>query len=142
MLIRHGTRTPGADVIKELKTLLPKLRDEIVVNYEEGRSKFSVISFGGSLRTLIFLLVNVVCVLCPGSLCETEFNGLKSWLPIPNVKETDEKILMPQGAKEMAGIASRFQKRFPNLFPKQFKNETFRVISEWLFVKKYLITHS
>ncbi|CAL8069920.1 unnamed protein product [Orchesella dallaii] len=97
-LVRHGTRNPSQKVIRAMKNTLPRLQDEILAAHKSGK----------------------------GNLCEEELEAIRTWSMDKVPVETGEKILVPQGEKELAGISQRFKKRFPDVFAKDYHNDTFK----------------
>ncbi|CAB3359944.1 Hypothetical predicted protein [Cloeon dipterum] len=77
MLVRHGTRNPSASVIKNSLKSLSLLREKIVVAHQNGK----------------------------GLLCATEVNRLQNWAM--NITEIDEKLLVPEGERELKNLGSR-----------------------------------
>lgn len=62
MVVRHGTRNPSAKVIRKMRTLLPKVRDNILEAHKDGKGKscLAVIVVKNIMQILV-LLENVIC---------------------------------------------------------------------------------
>lgn len=95
---RHGTRYPDATEIEAFKNLESVLR-EIVSNYEDDKT----------------------------SLCQEDFNLLKTWSWNGSIDASKAKDLTEQGFKDLAGIAQRYQKKFPDLFVTPYKKKNYYV---------------
>ncbi|XP_049811872.1 multiple inositol polyphosphate phosphatase 1 isoform X1 [Schistocerca nitens] len=100
LLVRHGTRYPGRQMIFKMTTQLSELRDIIVIGYR-GKKEYG-----------------------PDHICAKDIGRLKAWNL--NVQESQEKHLAHEGEDEMIELAERFQKRFPKLFPGHFDNNTYK----------------
>ncbi|ODN04225.1 Multiple inositol polyphosphate phosphatase 1 [Orchesella cincta] len=97
-LVRHGTRNSGAKVLRTMKNSLPRIREEILEAHSQGK----------------------------GSLCNGELSEIRAWRAEPLPLEGNEKILVPQGEKELSGISRRFKLRFPDIFASNYHNDTFK----------------
>lgn len=92
MMVRHGTRYPGAELINNVNNVLYKIRDDIVSGFEEGTN----------------------------TLCEEVAKRFASWSP--NLDMSKKKHLAHEGEEEMIGLAERFQRRLPELFPEVYSS--------------------
>lgn len=97
MIIRHGTRNPGAKMIRKMRERLPELKEEILENHKNDI----------------------------GNICKGDLKYLYGWLP--HVEEIHEKHLTYEGEDEMVELAERFQKRFPNILPETYSNSSYKV---------------
>lgn len=96
-LSRHGTRNPGTKDMNKMNSILPIFRDNILLNHKAGR----------------------------GSLCKDDLNNLEKWKFRANL--TDDKFLVREGYKELAGLGNRYQDRFTSLLTKPFINSSYIV---------------
>lgn len=97
MMIRHGTRNPGDQLITSMNTQIMQLRDEIVINHEEGKNDF----------------------------CDGIIQKFEAWSPM--VTFNKKKILVKEGEEEMTELAKRFKLRFPELFPNDYSEDFYQV---------------
>lgn len=101
ILSRHGTRLPSVKDIKELKEL-SNLRDEVVKNYEERRTKPD-----------------------EGALCDEDLELIKNWNWNPNISGDYENFLTVQGWNDLKYLAINYQRIFPNLLENIYAPEKF-----------------
>ena len=97
MLIRHGSRTPGADDIPYFYKRSPLVKAVIIEQYEKGQSE----------------------------LCEKDFEGISNWT-FPWSLD-DDSLLIESGRREMEIIASRMAQRFPEIFQNGYNDRDFIV---------------
>lgn len=88
MLIRHGTRNPGKEEIKNMKHNLPVLQQRIIKNHKQ---------YG------------------KGSLCQKDLEKLRAWKLDPNLDKHKHKYLTAQGKKDLLSLGARFKDYFPEL---------------------------
>ncbi|XP_043527414.1 multiple inositol polyphosphate phosphatase 1-like [Frieseomelitta varia] len=88
MLIRHGTRNPGKEEIKNMKHNLPELQHRIIKNHEQHGN---------------------------GSLCQKDLEKLRTWNLDPNLDKHKHKYLTAQGKKDLLSLGARFKDYFPEL---------------------------
>lgn len=123
-LVRHGTRNPGSKVIKRMKKLLPVLRQQILEGHKLGKGDKPV-----NNQIFVFcskIPVNMV-IFFAGNLCSSELAELEAWDSEPLPVETNEKILVRQGQKELLQMSNRFKQMFPNIYASNYHNDTFKV---------------
>lgn len=58
-------------------------------------------------------------------MCKEDVAELEDWKFLANVK--DDKYLVDEGFRELKGLGSRYQKRFPSLLTQPFANESYVV---------------
>lgn len=70
------------------------------------------------------------------SLCASDFNLIRDWIPDPNITVENADLLTLSGWNIMKGIAQRYQELFPTLLPNNYSRanyvfrHTFRQRSE------------
>lgn len=101
LLSRHGTRYPSA---KEMKYMadLQNLRDEILANYEERRSKPD-----------------------RGALCEGDLAGFRNWEWDHNITAQYDQYLVWQGWEDLRFLARSYQRRFPDVIGNYYEREKY-----------------
>ena len=100
MLARHGTRNPSSAAISSMQRLLPKIRDQIIGNYQQGDNAMS--------------LRNVECNDSGrGSLCDQDILNLEMWNF--TLTEDDDSLLTESGEDEMSGLGGRWRNRLGSI---------------------------
>jgi len=99
MIVRHGTRNPSDDAIREIANDGNKLAQEIVANHKAGR----------------------------GKLCDADLDALSKWKW--NVTEDQEKMLTDSGRREQRELGRRFRERFPGLLDQPFNKDDYLIRS-------------
>lgn len=97
MMFRHGTRNPGDKMITSMNTQMMQIRDEIVINHEEGKNDF----------------------------CDGIIRKFERWSPMAAYSKM--KHLVVEGEEEMVDLAERFRKRLPGLFPNEYSEQFYQV---------------
>lgn len=92
MLGRHGARLPSASELTSILNHGVTVHKDILSNFDAGKA----------------------------SLCASDIEMLRSWRFDPNITMEVEQHLTLSGWNEMQGIAQRFQKAFPALFPSNY----------------------
>lgn len=99
IIVRHGTRNPGDDDIKEMAVRGPQLVSLVLKAHKEGK----------------------------GELCKADLERLEKWKF--DLKPENEKLLTNSGREELKTMGERYRKRFPGLLDMQFDKEKYLVSS-------------
>ncbi|XP_059057088.1 multiple inositol polyphosphate phosphatase 1 [Achroia grisella] len=95
MIVRHGTRLPGAKEIRGMNSTLKDIKLEILLQHKLGK----------------------------GHLTQEQLNDLEEWTS--KVDLESEKYLTLEGRDEMILLAERMKNRFPNAIKNKYSNKTF-----------------
>lgn len=98
LLMRHGTRYPSERNFQALNSKIPMIKEAILNKCKAGQ-----------------------CLLT-----EEQLKYFVDWKF--NVEINQAVLLAPEGKNELIQLAKRFQSRFPTLLPKQYTNDTYKVI--------------
>ncbi|XP_017135893.1 multiple inositol polyphosphate phosphatase 1 [Drosophila miranda] len=97
---RHGTRLPKSGTIKKASRLI-ELRDQIVKNYREAKTKPDT-----------------------NALCTEDLIAIQLWKGNSSITPDMDEFLTSQGYDDLRGTAKLYQRYYPTVLPKDY-NDTY-----------------